>query len=147
MAGFELTESLAGRLRLARDGNERPIAVTICCKSGSIASFLRHPTLALDGLIEAPGLAAHRPLAGSIDATQLFTERRLAYAFTFAGDDGATYAFAGEKSFVPRSFIVSFTLLAGAIHDPRGGCVGDVLLRFNLRGDLLAFAQSLRFTR
>ncbi len=147
MAGFELTESLAGRLRLARAGDERPISITMRGRSGPIASFVRCPGLFIVGEIHAPGFADHRALMGSIDATKLFAERRLAYAFTFAGDDGAMYLFAGEKSFLLRSFVVSFTLLAGEIRDARGALVGDVLLRFDLRGDLVRFAKSLRFTR
>lgn len=147
MAGFELTESLAGRLRLARDDRERPMSVTIRGRSGPITSFARRPALLLDGTIDAPGFADHRRLTGSIDATPLFRERRLAYAFTFAGNDGASYTFAGEKCFVPRNFVVSFTLLAGVIRDENLDRIGDALLRFDLRGDLQSFARSLRITR
>jgi hypothetical protein len=145
--GFELTETLAGRLRLAGDGKERSVSLTIRARSGPITAFLRRPALFLTGFIDAPGFASQRPLMGSLDATKLFAERRLDYAFTFAGDDGVMYVFTGEKSFVPRNFVVSFTLLAGAIHDTRGALVGDVLLRFDLRGDLVRFAKSLRITR
>lgn len=147
MAGFELTESLAGRLRLARDEEERPISVTIHGRSGPIASFVRRPALLIVGTIDAPGFADHRRLTGSIDATPLFDERRLAYAFTFAGNDGAMYTFAGEKRFVPRNFVVSFTLLAGVIRSANLDRIGDALLRFDLRGDLRSFARSLRITR
>ena len=147
MPGFELTEALAGRLRLAVDGKERPMSVTIRGQTGPIASFLRRPALLLDGTIEAPGLAEHRPLTGSIDATHLRADRRLAYAFTFVGDDGAAYSFAGEKSFVRGSLVESFTLLVGVIHDARLDVVAHALLRFDLRGDLVRFAESLRFAR
>ena len=147
MPGFELTEPLAGRLRLASDGDERPMAVTIHGKSISIVAFLRGRSLPIEGVIHAPGLADHRRLEGAIDASGLLADRRLAYAFTFVGDDGATYAFTGEKSFVPRNFVVSFTLLAGELRGARGDRVGDVLLRFDLRGDLRQLVQSLRLTR
>lgn len=147
MAGFELTEALAGRLRLAIDGKERPMTVTFRAQSGPIASFLRRPSLLLDGTIDAPGLADQRRLTGSIDAARLRADRRLAYAFTFVGDDGAAYAFAGEKSFVRGSLVESFTLLAGVIRDARLDPIADVLLRFDLRGDLVRFAKSLRLAR
>ena len=147
MRGFALTESLAGRIRLASDGDERPMALTIHGESSSIASFVRRPALTIHGVIDAPGLASHRRLEGAIDASELRTERRLAYAFTFPGDDGATYTFTGEKSFARGGLVVSFTLLAGVIRDAEHDHVGDVLLRFDLRGDLLRFARSLRFTR
>jgi hypothetical protein len=144
--GFALTESLAGRLRLAKDGEERPMVVTIHGESSSIVTFLRRRALPIEGVIDAPGLADHRRIEGAIDASGLFTDRRLAYAFTFVGDDGATYAFTGEKSFVPRNLVVSFTLLAGVIRGAAREHVGDVLLRFDLRGDLRHLVQSLRFT-
>ncbi len=147
MPGFELTETLAGRVRLVADGKERPITLTIRARSGPIAAFLRRPGLFITGVLDAPGFASQRALMGSLDATKLLAERRLAYAFHFAADDGAMYTFTGEKSFVPRNFVVSFTLLAGVIHDARGALVGDVLLRFDLRGDLVRFAKSLRITR
>jgi len=147
VAGFELTEILAGRLRLARDGAERPMVVTIHARSGPIARFRRRPTLAIEGVIEARGLADHQRLAGEIDATRLFAERRLDYAFTFAGDDGEAYAFTGAKTFARPSLITSFTLLVGAIRDARGDLVGEALLRFDLRGDLVRFAKSFRAAR
>ncbi len=147
MAGFELTEILVGRLRLARDGVERPMAVTIHARSGPIARFLCCPTLAIEGAIEARGLADHRSLAGTIDATRLFAERRLAYAFTFLGDDGEAYAFTGAKTFAHPSLITSFTLLVGAIRDARGDLAGEALLRFDLRDDLVRFAKSFRAAR
>lgn len=147
MARLELTETLAGRLRLVDDGKERPISLTIRGRSGPIAAFLRRPTLTVDGVIDAPGFADHRVITGAIDAASIAADRRLAYAFTFTADDGASYVFTGEKSFVPRNFVVSFTLLAGVIRDAQGARVGDVLLRFDLRGDLVRFAKSLRITR
>jgi hypothetical protein len=144
VAGFELTETLAGRLRLAGDDRERPMSVTIRGRSGPITRFLRRPTLAIDGAIDARGLAFRRRIAGSIDATRLLAERRLAYAFSFVGDDGEAYAFVGEKTFAPGSLVTSFTLLVGVIRDARGDLAGEALLRFDLRSDLVRFAKSFR---
>jgi hypothetical protein len=147
VAGFEVTETLAGRLRLVRDGVERPIAVTIRSRSGPIASFLRRPLLAIEGAVEAPGFADHQLFTGSIDAGGVFAERRLVYAFTFRGDDGQAYDFAGEKAFVTRDLVASLTLLVGAIRDAGGALVGEALLRFDLRSDLVRCAKSFRAAR
>jgi len=147
VAGFEITETLAGRLRLVRDGVERPIAVTIRGRSGPIASFLKQSLLAIEGAVDAPGFADHQPLTGSIDAGRVFTERRLVYAFTFRGDEGQEYAFAGEKAFMARSLLASLTLLVGAIRDAGGALAGEALLRFDLRSDLVRFAKSFRAAR
>jgi hypothetical protein len=147
VAGFEVTETLAGRLRLVRDGVERPMAVTIRGRSGPIASFLKRPLLAIEGAVDAPGFADQRRFTGSIDAAGLFAERRVVYAFTFCGDDGQAYAFAGEKAFVARDLVASFTLLVGAIRDAGGALVGEALLRFDLRSDLVRFAKSFRAAR
>jgi hypothetical protein len=141
---FELTEALAGRLCLTSDGKERPMSVTIRGRSSPIASFLRCPTLFITGTLDAPGFADQRHLMGSIDAAKLFAERRLEYAFTFSGNDGARHTFAGEKSFVRGSLVESFTLLVGVIRDAHHDVVAHALLRFDLRGDLVRFAKSLR---
>ncbi|MFS8068076.1 MAG: hypothetical protein ACMG6S_17115 [Byssovorax sp.] len=108
------------------------MAVTMRGQSGPIAPFLRRPLLAITGAVEAPGFAEHQLLTGSIDAAGVFTERRLVYAFTFHGDDGQEYAFAGEKAFMARSLLASFTLLVGAIRDADGALAGEALLRFDL---------------
>ncbi len=147
MAGFEITETLAGRLRLARDGVERPIAVTIRGRSGPFASFLKRPLLTIEGAVDAPGFADHQLLTGSIDAGRVVAERRLVYAFTFRGDEGQAYTFAGEKALVGRDFLASFTLLVGAIRDAGGALAGEALLRFDLRSDLVRFAKSFRAAR
>lgn len=147
MAGFEITETLAGRLRLARDGVERPIVVTIRGRSGPFANFLKRPLLAIAGAVDAPGFADHQPLTGSIDAGRVFAERRLVYAFTFRGDEGQAYTFAGEKALVESNLLTSFTLLVGAIRDAGGALAGEALLRFDLRSDLVRFAKSFRAAR
>ena len=144
MPGFELSEALAGRLRLTSDGKERPMSVTIHGRSGPIASFLRCPALFITGAIDAPGFADQRHLMGSIDATKLLAERRLGYSFVFSDNDGASYTFVGAKSFVRGSLVESFTLLVGVIRDANLDVVAHVLLRFDLRGDLARFAKSLR---
>lgn len=144
MVGFELTESLAGRFRLAADGIERPMTLTIRGRSGPIASFLRRPALFLLGEIDAPGFADHRAVMGSLDAPNLLVDPRITYAFTFCDNARAMYTFAGEKRLIRGSFIESFTLLGGVIRDAREQTIADVLLRFDLRGDLGAFARSLR---
>lgn len=123
------------------------MVVTIHARSGPIAALRRRPTLAIEGVIEARGLAEHQRLAGEIDAARLFAERRLAYSFTFLGDDGEAYTFTGAKNFARPSLITSFTLLVGAIRGARGELVGEALLRFDLRGDLVRFAKSFRAAR
>jgi len=47
--------------------------------------------------------------------------RSLVYAFTFRGDEGQAYTFAGEKALVGRDCLASFTLLVGAIRDGEPG--------------------------
>ncbi|MEP7125871.1 MAG: hypothetical protein ABJE95_33375 [Byssovorax sp.] len=147
MVGFELTESLAGRFRLAADGIERPMTLTIRGRSSSIASFLRHPGLFIVGEIDAPGFADRRAVIGSLDAPNLLVDPRITYAFTFSDNDRAMHTFAGEKRLIRGSLVESFTLLTGVIRDAREQTVADVLLRFDLRGDLGTFAKSLRITR
>jgi hypothetical protein len=147
MAGFEVTEALVGRLRLVRDDVERPITVTLRGCTGPLGRFVRRPVLTIDGVVDAPGFADQQRLTGSIDARGVVAARRLVYAFTFHGDDGHAYAFAGEKAFVGREIVASFTLLVGAIRDAGGARAGEALLRFDLRSDLGRFAKSFRAAR
>jgi hypothetical protein len=141
---FELTESLAGRFRLAADGKERPLTLTIRGRSLPIASFLRRPGLFIVGEIDAPGFADRRTVMGSLDAPNLLADPRITYAFTFSDNARAMYTFAGEKRLIRGSLIESFTLLVGVIRDAREQTIADALLRFDLRGDLARFAKSLR---
>lgn len=143
MAGFEFQETMAGSLRVVGKEDEAPISFTIRARSRGIAAFLRRPEVEIEGEVFAEGLARHRPLRGAIHVRPLFS-RRIPYGFAFTGDDGASYAFTGEKTLAPGALIESFSILAGEIRGAGGALVGQALLRFDVRSSALRYLQSFR---
>ncbi len=141
--GIAFEETLAGSLRVVGRPGERPISLTIRGRSGRFATFLRQPEIAIEGEVDAEGLADHRRLRGAIDARSL-RERRLPYTFEFTGDDGNAYTFSGEKRLDPGALLESFSLLLGEIRGAHGALVGTALLRFDLRTDAQRYLQSFR---
>lgn len=147
MGGFELRETLTGSLRLAANpGHERSLSLTFRGDSGPIRRFLRRPTLAIEGEIDAEGFADHRPIQGSIELATL-RAGRLPYAFSFAANDGTILHFTGERTLRSAALMSSFTLLPGTIADAQGSPVGQALLRFDLRSELSNLLSSFRLTR
>ena len=62
----------------------------------------------------------------------------------FTGNDGAPYAFSGEKTLAKGALIESFSILPGEIRGSRGELVARALLRFDVRSDALDFFRSFR---
>jgi hypothetical protein len=142
VAGFSFYETMAGSFHLLGEPRDRPMSFTIRARSSTWASFLRRPEVEIEGEIDAEGFADHRYLRGTLG-----TDPRtltLPYAFQFAANDGAPYAFTGEKTLRAGSLVESMTVLPGAILDAGGRGVGEALLRFDLRSDLARFLRSFR---
>jgi hypothetical protein len=144
MAGFEFYETMAGSFRLLGDAQDRSMSFTIRARSFTWASFLRRPEVDIEGEVDAEGFADHRHLRGTLGMDPLRT-RTLPYAFRFAANDGAHYAFAGTKMIRPGRFVESMTVLPGAILHEGGEAAGEALLRFDVRSDLVRFLRSFRF--
>src|SRR5262249_9734686 len=111
--------------------------------STSARQFARDGLLRLEGRVAAEGLAADRPLAGTLDISWR-RRRELAYDFTFAGDDGREDRFAGKKEVRLLRFLETMTTLPGKIFDAAGTEVGSALARFDLRHDLLGLVGSFK---
>ncbi len=143
MAGFEFYETMAGSFRVLGESRDRALSFTIRARSFTWASFLRQPEVAIEGEVDAEGFADHRHLRGTLGMDPLRT-RILPYAFRFAGNDGAPYAFAGKKTLRAGRLMESMTVLPGAILDAGGKSVAEALLRFDIRSDLARFLRSFR---
>jgi len=139
---FEFHETMAGSFRL-KSGEERAMSFTIRARSGSMLGFLHRPRVDIEGEVDAEGLADHRHMRGSLDF-ELLTRKKLVYVFGFTGNDDRPYTFTGEKTLRPDGFIESLTVLPGKIRDDSGAEVGEALLRFDLRSDLIKFIRSFR---
>jgi hypothetical protein len=120
-----------------------PISFTIRAKSQPLLRFLRRPEVEIEGEIDAPGLANHRYLRGTLGMDLLRTGT-LPYAFRFTGENDKPYLFEGQKDVTVRAFVESMTVLPGAIKDDDGVEIARALLRFDARSDLFKFLRSFR---
>ncbi|HEY4116784.1 MAG TPA: hypothetical protein VGM56_02960 [Byssovorax sp.] len=143
MSGFEFAETMAGSYRLLdAPADDRAMSFTIRARSGSWLSFLRDPTVEIEGEVDALGFADHQHLRGTL-GMDLVRKRKLSYAFRFVANDGTAHAFVGEKILKPP-FAEAMTVLPGVIRDAAGRTIADALLRFDLRSDLARFMKSFR---
>ena len=144
---FTFRETMSGTCRLASDPDrERAIVFTVTARSPRLGAFLEHREVTIEGTIDVEGLATQQPLAGTLGMDVLFT-RRIPYDFTFTGDDGAAYRFTGEKKVRVLSLLETMSNLPAVLLDERGETIADATLRFDLRGDLVAFLRSFSLTR
>lgn len=147
MSGFEFRETMAGSYhRVDEPHKERPLSFTIRARSAPLLRFLRRPEVEIEGAIDAPGLAEHRYLRGTLGMDLLRTGT-LPYAFHFQGDDDKPYVFEGQKNVSARELVETMTVLPGEIKTADGDLVARALLRFDARSDLLKFLKSFRRSR
>jgi hypothetical protein len=144
---FTFRETMSGTCRLASDP-DRALAIvfTVTARSPRIGEFLRHREVAIEGTIDVEGVATQRPLTGTLGMDVLVT-RRIPYDFAFTGDDGAAYRFTGEKTVRVTALLETMSRLPAALLDEGGATFADAELRFDLRGDLVAFLRSFSLTR
>jgi hypothetical protein len=143
MVSFEFQETMSGSLRVFREAADAPMSFAIRGRSRHLVAFLRHPTIELEGEVNAEGFADHRPLRGTIDLGPLW-KRRIPYTFAFTGNDCARYTFSGQKTLSPGALLDSFSILSGELRDAGGALVGRALLRFDVRSDALRYLKSFR---
>ncbi|NMC69963.1 MAG: NAD(P)-dependent oxidoreductase [Myxococcales bacterium] len=143
--GFELTETLAGAWRRTDDllGGDRRFALTATWSVERARALPSAPVARLHGTLFAEDLADGVPLAGTLEFS-LLSRRRLVYDFEFAGRDGATFRFHGQRRFDPLRPLESLRVLHGRIVAPDGRELGTVTATFDLVNDLLPMALSLR---
>ena len=140
MSGFQFHETMSGTF--TRNGDERPFRFTVEARVPSLVQFLGDNRAAIAGHVDAGGLATHAPIAGHMVINPVLGGL-IAYQFTFTGDDGKHYAFAGQKDVTARSPVRSMTTLPGAVTDDKGNRVASADLMFDLR-DLPQFLSSFR---
>jgi hypothetical protein len=143
MAGFEFHETMTGSFRLAGEPRERAMSFTLRARSPRFGAFLSRPAVEIEGEVDAEGFADHRHLRGTL-GLDLIRTRTLPYAFHFTANDGTPCSFVGKKTLHAASMIESMTVLPGAILDAGGAAVGEALLRFDLKSDLVRFLRSFR---
>jgi len=143
-AGFKYEETLTGTYHLvSRPEEERPFSFTAQASVENMMKYLQDMSATLQGTLEMEGFADHVPFEGSLELNPLFG-RVLRYQFTFVGNDGKTYRFAGQKDVQLFDLPGSMTTLPGAVYDASGNEIARVLTRFDLGSDLVPFLLSWR---
>lgn len=147
MRGFEFCETMAGSFHLTEaPSDERPMSFTLRARSRPLLDFLRRPEVEIEGEIDAEGFADHRRLSGKLGLDVVRT-RTLPYAFEFTANDGRRCSFEGHKTVHVDDLLESMSVLPGTLLAEGGAVLGQALLRFDLRSDLLRFLKSFRPTR
>lgn len=143
MRGFEFAETMAGSYHLlSAPADERAISFTLRASSSSLRRFLKTREVEIEGAIDAENLADHRALRGTMGLDVLRTGI-LSYAFRFRANDGGDCAFTGQKDVDVRRLAETMTVLPAKLL--RGqDTIGEALLRFDLRNDLVRFLRSFR---
>jgi hypothetical protein len=144
--GFGFSERMSGSWwRLDAPTDERAIAFRIRARAGDVRAFARDKTWRLTGSIDIEGLAADRPLEGTLQF-HLLDESRLPYRVRFTGDDGRRYELSGQKEYNGLAPLESLTLLPASLYDEQEEEMGRATLRFDLRSDWARWLKSFRLT-
>jgi hypothetical protein len=145
--GLSFRETMSGGYHLCTSPDvDRPMRFTVRASIDSLRSLLGNAVFTLQGAVLAEGLADHKRLDGTLTIDPL-RAKLLVYVFRFEGNDGAPLTFQGRKTLSEGSLLHAMTVLPGGIFDAAGHRVGEALLRFDLRSDLLKFLRSFTLTR
>lgn len=142
MAGFGFAETMRGnwaRCDGGRGGGRFEFSVR--ASTDSLAAFGRSRLVEITGTVDGDGLATQRPLRGTMELRP-WIRRVIRYRFEFEGDDGARYAFAGQKDIRWLDPVRTWTELPGQITDEGGRVIGSAITRFDVRGQSVAFVRS-----
>jgi hypothetical protein len=144
--GFSFRQTMSGSYWLLdAPADERAIGFALEAATEDLRAFARHKTWRVTGTIDAEHLASGKLLEGTI-AFKLFDERRLAYRFTFPGDDGGRYELCGIEKWSRMSPVGSLTLLPASLYDVRGEEMARATLRFDLRSEWGKWIRSFRLS-
>jgi hypothetical protein len=143
--GVTFRETLDGSWhRPAQPADERRCAIDVTVVVPHVLEFLGNTVAEIRGRVTLEGLASDREFKGTLGIGAIVRERRLPYAFSFIGDDGRSYRFDGAKEVDALRLPRSITSLGAYVFDQDGEEVGRVILRAELRDELLGFLKSLR---
>ena len=134
----KFAETMAGTFT-APDGSQEAIVFTVTATAEKAKAFVTGAPIRLEGLMTVGGICRDAPATGSLEV-RLLTDRTLVYQLAFAGDDGATYRYKGQKDVTPINLLKSMTTLRGTLYREEES-VGAAELTFSLR-DIPEFMRS-----
>ena len=142
--GFGFHENMSGTYTRLGVGGKDPqgsFKFSGQVKAASALRHLRDNMATLDGTLDMEGFAEDVPIKGTVEIAP-FTKRIIRYEFSFLGDDGKPYRFAGQKDIRFSALRSTFTTLVGAVLDASGQEVARATAKFDLDADLLPFLLS-----
>lgn len=144
MAGFEFRETMSGAIRLdSAPDRERAISFTVGGRVDQMTRFIRDRKAAIQGAIEIEGLASHSAARGTMLMDPILG-KQVGYELEFKDDQGRPLRLSGRKSVEFFRLMETMTTLPAEVLDAQGKRVGQAVLRFDVRSDLLRFLRSFR---
>ncbi len=140
--GFEFQEVMSGKYtRTGQPSHTGELRMVAKARAENAVRHLRDGMVALEGTVDMEGIADDVPMSGSIEIRPL-SKKIIRYDFSFTGNDGQPYRFAGQKDIRFSDLVHSMTTLKGALTDAQGAEIATATLRFNLKADLWPFLVS-----
>lgn len=145
MLGLTFRETLDGSWhRPSAPAEERRCAVDVTVVIPRVTELLGNTVADISGRVTLEGLATDREFKGTLGIGAIVREKRIPYAFSFIADDGGAHRFDGAKEVNVLGLPRSITTLGAYVFDAQGDEVGRVILRADLREEVLRFLTSFR---
>jgi hypothetical protein len=142
--GFEFQERMSGTYTLQGSSDApRRISFQARVRAPDALRHLRNGMAELEGTVDLEGFADDVPMSGTLELRPL-RKRLIRYEFSFVGNDGRPYRFAGQKDIRLADLVGSWTNLPAALYDQAGQEIGHAQVRFDVRSDLLPLLVSFR---
>jgi hypothetical protein len=143
--GVTFRETLDGSWhRPSAPGEERRCSVDVSVVIPRVTELLGNTIAEISGRVTLEGFATNREFKGTLGVGAILRERRIPYAFSFIADDGAAYRFDGAKEVNVLSLPKSTSTLGAYVFDGQGEEVGRVVLRADLRDEVVRFLTTFR---
>ena len=140
--GFEFTEVMSGTYTLnGKPDRTGAIRFQGRARAEDARRHLRDGLTILDGTLDMEGFADDVPISGTIEIRPVLG-KVIRYDFSFTGNDGQPYRFAGQKDIRFAEIVRTMTTLPGTITTANGDEVAKATLHFDVKADLLPFLVS-----
>lgn len=140
--GFQFQEVMSGTYTMTGQPDQTgDIRLAARARAGSILGHFRDGMTTMDGTLDMERIADDVPVAGTIEIN-ILGKKIIRYEFSFTGNDGRPYRFAGQKDIRFTDFHTTMTTLVGAVTDATGAEIARATLHFDTRADLLPFLVS-----
>jgi hypothetical protein len=140
--GFEFKEVMSGTYtRTGQPSQTGSLRIVARAHAADVVRHARDALMKLEGTLDMERVADDVPMAGILELRP-FTRKIIRYDFSFTGNDGQPYRFAGQKDIRFTDLARTFTTLRGDVTDARGEQIATATLHFDLKADLLPFLVS-----